>query len=75
MKVLEIYVPKEDGSIEVKTEFSAKELQLLIQLGVNVSSSMGLGSYQKFLKMGDEEKEESSWTDDYDYPADAGLND
>jgi hypothetical protein len=74
MKVLEIYVPKEDGSIEVKTEFSAKELQLLIQLGVNVSSSMGLGSYQKFLKMGDEDadQEETSWTDDY--PS-AGLND
>jgi hypothetical protein len=72
MKVLEIYIPKEDGSVEVKTEFSAKELQLLIQLGVNVSSSMGLGSYQKFLKMSDEEQEESNWTDDY--PS-ADLND
>lgn len=43
MKVLDILVENENGSIEVRTEFSAKELQTLLQFAVNMSASIGLG--------------------------------
>lgn len=42
MKVLDIVKESPDGSIQVISEFSAKELQSLLQLAVNVSASIGL---------------------------------
>lgn len=42
MKVLDILKEGADGSIQVITEFSAQELQNLLQLAINVSASVGL---------------------------------
>lgn len=48
MKVKEILVQNEDGSVEVKAEFSADELQHLLQFAVNMSASIGLSSHNKW---------------------------
>jgi hypothetical protein len=57
MKVLEILVEKDDGEIEVRTEFSAKEIQHLLQFAVNMSATVGLNAYNKAVEEADMQQE------------------
>jgi len=47
MKVLEILVEKEDGGLELRTEFSAKEVQTLLQFAVNMSATVGINAHRQ----------------------------
>lgn len=47
MKVLEIPVINDDGSLNYTAELTRNEVISLLQLGINVSASIGLGAVEK----------------------------
>lgn len=47
MKVLEIPVINDDGSLKYTAELTRNEVISLLQLGINVSASIGLGAVEK----------------------------
>lgn len=71
MKILEIPVLNTDGSLNYTAELNKDEVIKLLQLGINVSASIGLGAVDKQRRKAKAEREEEYDEDDLR----AGLND
>lgn len=56
MKVLEILVENDDGGVQLRTEFSPREIQYLLQFAFNMSATIGLNAQLKALQEKDMEQ-------------------
>jgi len=63
LKVLEVPVLNDDGSVNYTASLSAAEVQTLLQFAINLSASVGLGAHRQYQReridaesvMGDED--------------------
>lgn len=49
MKIIEVPVLNEDGTVKFTAHLSAEEAQTLLQFAINYSASIGLGTHERFL--------------------------
>jgi hypothetical protein len=64
MKILEIPILNDDGSIQYTAKLSANEVQLLLGNAINLFASIGLGAHKRY--------QDEMVQDNFDSP---GLND